>query len=129
VTQGYVEIKDCFSVPISDETEEKLEVDIEFHLNMFELHHKIHPTDVIIGWFSTGSEILPDDMIIHDFYSKNILNHPLFLLVDTVKNLEVKGFIDRPIVMGTDYFGIQFQRIPLEYNRLNCKKKSRIKNK
>ena len=88
---------------------------------MFELHHKVHPTDVVIGWFSTGSKILGDDMIIHDFYSKNILNNPLFLLVDTINNLEVKGFINKPILIGNEFFGNQYQRIPLEYKSLQCK--------
>eukprot|EP01080_Neovahlkampfia_damariscottae_P004781 gene4781-8367_t len=128
ITQGYVEIKDCFTVPINDETEDKLEVDIDFHSNMFELHHKVHPTDVVIGWFSTGSKILPDDMIIHDFYSKNILNHPLFLLVDTINNLQVKGFVDKPILMGNTFLGIKYQRIPLEYKNLNLKLKEEEEN-
>lgn len=49
INQGQVVIKDCFPVPFSDD-KDRVEVEIDFHQNMFELHQQVNPNDVIVGW-------------------------------------------------------------------------------
>ena len=40
-------------------------LDIEYHRNMLELHLRVSPKDVLIGWYSTGAGITDTDALIH----------------------------------------------------------------
>jgi translation initiation factor 3 subunit F len=122
--QGDIIIKDCFPVPYNDD-KDRVEVDIEFHQTMFELHHQINPTDVIVGWFATGDESWSDDVVIHDFYSKNIVKKPVFLSVgtDLVNGaMEIKGFVQKKLNFGETQVGYHFKRVDLQYKQFESEK-------
>ena len=40
-------------------------LDIEYHRNMLDLHLRVSPKDVMIGWYSTGAGITDTDALIH----------------------------------------------------------------
>ena len=40
-------------------------LDIEYHRNMLDLHLRVSPKDVLIGWYSTGAGITDTDALIH----------------------------------------------------------------
>lgn len=44
-----VEVKSSFAV-LHSETSEQVAVDMEYHRTMYELHHKVNPKEVIVGW-------------------------------------------------------------------------------
>lgn len=136
INQGQVVIKDCFPVPYSDD-KDRVEVDIDFHQNMYELQQQVNPNDVIVGWyfiffylifrFATGKENWSDDSVIHDFYSKNIVKSPVFLLVGTEvvsEGFQVKAFINKKLIIGDQHtnVGNYFQRVPLQYKTFESEK-------
>jgi len=41
-------------------------VDVEFHRAMIELHQKVNPKELIVGWYSTGDGVVPMDALIHE---------------------------------------------------------------
>lgn len=91
---GFVEIRNSFPVPHTEA--EQVAVDMDFHRTMYDLHHKANPQEVMVGWYSTGTEINANSVLIHEFYSGE-LNHPaIHLLMETdvsKKNLNVKAFV------------------------------------
>lgn len=46
---GEIEVRSAFAV-LHSETEEQVAVDMEYHRTMYELHHKVNPKEVIVGW-------------------------------------------------------------------------------
>jgi translation initiation factor 3 subunit F len=44
-----VEVRSSFAV-LHSETSEQVAVDMEYHRTMYELHHKVNPKEVIVGW-------------------------------------------------------------------------------
>lgn len=44
-----VEIRSCFAVP-HNETDDLVQVDMDYHRSMIELHTRVHPEEVIVGW-------------------------------------------------------------------------------
>ncbi|KAI5607622.1 eukaryotic translation initiation factor 3 subunit F [Silurus asotus] len=76
-----VEVTNCFSVP-HNESEDEVAVDMEFAKNMYELHKKVSPSEVIIGWYATGYDITEHSVLIHEYYSREAQN-PIHLTVDT----------------------------------------------
>lgn len=49
-TESEVEIRSAFAV-LHSETDEQVAVDMEYHRTMYELHHKVNPKEVIVGWY------------------------------------------------------------------------------
>ncbi|TNN43140.1 Eukaryotic translation initiation factor 3 subunit F [Liparis tanakae] len=76
-----IEVTNCFSVP-HNESEDEVAVDMEFAKNMYELHKRVSPTEVIIGWYATGFEITEHSVLIHEYYSREATN-PIHLTMDT----------------------------------------------
>lgn len=48
-TETEVEVHSAFAV-LHSETSEQVAVDMENHRAMYELHHKVHPKEIIVGW-------------------------------------------------------------------------------
>ena len=87
-----MEIHNCFAV-LHSETSEQVAVDFEYHRTMYDLHHKVNPKEVILGWcvnasqkvdellstnyrYSTGSNLNTYSALIQNFYSQETAPHP-----------------------------------------------------
>lgn len=110
-----IEIKNCYVVP-HNESADQVAVDINHHKTMSELHHKVNPQEVIVGWFSTGLTISSSDALIQEFYSKES-NHPVHLVVDTTlatKRFVVKAYVSRTLGLGDKHLATEFIEVPSE---------------
>ncbi|KAJ7514609.1 hypothetical protein O6H91_23G052200 [Diphasiastrum complanatum] len=110
-TDGIVEIRNSYAVP-HNESSDQVAVDIDYHRSMFELHQRVNPKEVIIGWlsvlwliwltrnrqvfdgstslapigfymYSTSSGVSGSDALIQDFYAREVTN-PVHLTIDTM---------------------------------------------
>lgn len=121
--KGAVEVTNCFPVPHS-ETVDAVAVDMTFHSTMFNLHQRVNASEVIVGWYSTGTEITQNSVLIHDFYSKEV-PQPFHLLLDT--NLTSSGFNIRAFVSAAagnpeKSLGSQFLEVSVELETTNSEK-------
>ncbi|TFK43777.1 JAB1/Mov34/MPN/PAD-1 ubiquitin protease-domain-containing protein [Crucibulum laeve] len=73
-TDTEIEVKSSFAV-LHSETSEQVAVDMEYHRTMYELHHKVNPKEVIVGWYSTGSNLNTYSALIQNFYSQETAPH------------------------------------------------------
>jgi len=115
IDNGVIEITNCFCVPHT-ESEEEVAVELDFATDMFELHRKVSPNDVIVGWFSTGHDILDHSLLIHDYY-KRVATNPIHLTVDTTLQkgrLEYKCYTSVPIGIPGATQATMFARFPVE---------------
>lgn len=48
-TDHEIEVRNCFAV-LHSETEDQVAVDMDYHRTMFDLHQKVNPKEVIVGW-------------------------------------------------------------------------------
>eukprot|EP00051_Salpingoeca_urceolata_P002301 m.48959 g.48959 ORF g.48959 m.48959 type:complete len:287 (-) comp12036_c0_seq2:49-909(-) len=76
-----VQVTSCFPVPHS-ETDETVAVDMDYHRTMSELHQRVNPKEVIVGWYATGNEVTEHSTLIHEFYSRDTKN-PVHICIDT----------------------------------------------
>lgn len=119
---GTIEIKNCFPVPHTES--DQVAVDMEFHRNMYELHQKTAPKEVIVGWYATGLDINENSVMIHEFYGKET-NIPTVahLLVDTTfsqdTTMGLRAYIGTAVTFGDKQLGSYFQPIPLEIRSLD----------
>ncbi|XP_051865302.1 eukaryotic translation initiation factor 3 subunit F [Pristis pectinata] len=116
VDKQTVEITNCFSVP-HNESEDEVAVDMEFAKNMYELHRKVAPNEVIVGWFATGHDITEHSVLIHEYYSREAQN-PVHLTVDTTLlngRMSIKAYVSAPLGVPGKTMGVMFTPLTVNY--------------
>lgn len=96
-TANSIEVVDSFVVPHAAQTETLYNV--EYASTMANFYRKVNSTQTTVGWYSTGSDIIPSANLIHDWYNHETRN-PVYLLVDTSlktdSSFQIKAFIGAP---------------------------------
>ncbi|XP_034291147.1 eukaryotic translation initiation factor 3 subunit F [Pantherophis guttatus] len=116
VDKHSVEVTNCFSVP-HNESEDEVAVDMEFAKNMYELHKKVSPSEIILGWYATGHDITEHSVLIHEYYSREAHN-PIHLTVDTsLQNgrMSIKAYISTTMGVPGKTMGVMFTPLTVKY--------------
>uniref|UniRef100_A0A4W4FJU4 Eukaryotic translation initiation factor 3 subunit F n=1 Tax=Electrophorus electricus TaxID=8005 RepID=A0A4W4FJU4_ELEEL len=111
-----VEVTNCFSVP-HNESEDEVAVDMEFAKNMYELHKKVSPSEVIIGWYATGYDITEHSVLIHEYYSREAQN-PIHLTVDTAlqsNRMNIRAYASAQMGVPGKTVGVMFTPLTVKY--------------
>ena len=69
VDKQCIEVTNCFCIP-HKEYEERVEADIVYAQEMFELNKKVAPHEALVGWFATGNDFTRHSALIHDYYAR-----------------------------------------------------------
>eukprot|EP00252_Welwitschia_mirabilis_P017552 TRINITY_DN38870_c0_g1_i1.p1 TRINITY_DN38870_c0_g1~~TRINITY_DN38870_c0_g1_i1.p1 ORF type:complete len:281 (+),score=38.16 TRINITY_DN38870_c0_g1_i1:142-984(+) len=119
---GTIDIRNSYSVPHT-ESSDQVALDIDYHRNMFELHQKVNPKEVIIGWYSTGSGVTGSSALIQDFYSREAPN-PVHLTIDTSFQSDrlIKAYISRTLSLGDRQLAAEFHEIPLDLRMVEAER-------
>jgi len=83
---------------------------------MYELHKKVNPSEVIVGWYSTSSEVTEHSVLIHEYYSRETKN-PVLLTIDTsLKGVRMgmKTYVSTKMGVPSKTVGTMFTPIPLD---------------
>ncbi|PNH02266.1 Eukaryotic translation initiation factor 3 subunit F [Tetrabaena socialis] len=115
VVDNTIEVKNCYVVP-HNESSEQVMVDVVHHKTMFDLHQKVAPHEVIVGWFATGSELYNSDALIQEFYSKESA-YPVHMVVDTTlkeEKFSIAAYTARTLALGDKVLATEFVEIPCE---------------
>mmetsp|Transcript_14156 Transcript_14156/g.38333 ORF Transcript_14156/g.38333 Transcript_14156/m.38333 type:complete len:284 (+) Transcript_14156:86-937(+) len=115
VEANVLEIKSCYVVPHT-ESAEQVAVDIAHHKTMYDLHQRVSPSEMILGWFATGSSMYNSDSLIQEFYGKETAN-PIHLKVDTTmanKKFSVTAYQFRVLGLGEKVLATEFIEVPCE---------------
>ncbi|KAL0263250.1 hypothetical protein SLS55_002230 [Diplodia seriata] len=97
-----IEIRNCYAVPHT-ETQEQVEVDMDYQKQMLQLHLRANPREVLVGWYATSAELNTFSALIQNFYGQQgdgTWPHPaVHLTVSTVpgKDIEARTYISAPI--------------------------------
>jgi translation initiation factor 3 subunit F len=121
---GTIEIKNCFPVPHTEG--EQVGVDPDYFHNMLDLHRKVSPKEIIVGWYATGIDIDENSVLIHEFFVKEMNQTPIHLLVDTGLtdySLSIKAYTSSNISFSEDkVLGAQFLPVPVEFTMFDLEK-------
>ncbi|KAL6749104.1 eukaryotic translation initiation factor 3f [Haematococcus lacustris] len=115
VVDNVLEVKGCYVVPHT-ESSEQVAVDIAHHTTMFELHQRVAPSEVILGWFATGSQMCNSDSLIQEFYTK-ASPHAVHLKVDTTltnKTFSIAAYQSRLLGFKDRPLATEFVELPCE---------------
>lgn len=115
VDKQCVEVTNCFCIP-HKEYEERVEADILYAQDMFELNKKVAPQENLVGWFATGNEITSHSALIHDYYARETKD-PIHLTLDTTLSsgkMTMKAYVFVPIGVPGATSGSMFTPVPVE---------------
>ncbi|XP_030375599.1 eukaryotic translation initiation factor 3 subunit F-2, partial [Scaptodrosophila lebanonensis] len=116
---GRIEITNSFGLVHKEHAGEcKVDMDVQYATDMYELNQLTYPQEKIIGWYSTGKLVSPSAVAIHDYYTREC-DEPVLLLVDTTLrggrfNTRLYCAVEIGVPGGTK--GIMFSLLPLEYS-------------
>ncbi|CAB1326715.1 unnamed protein product, partial [Coregonus sp. 'balchen'] len=111
-----VEVTNCFSVP-HNESEDEVAVDMEFAKNMYELHKRVSPSEVIVGWYATGFEITEHSVLIHEYYSREATN-PIHMTMDTALQsgkMNIRAYVSAQMGVPGKTVGVMFTPLSVKY--------------
>lgn len=89
-----VEVRNCFAIPHT-ETEEQVEVDVEYQKNMLAIHLKSTPREVLLGWYTTSLDLNNFSALIQNFFASpetGTFPHPAVHLTVSTAPGEPIGF-------------------------------------
>jgi translation initiation factor 3 subunit F len=115
-----VEIRNCYAVPHT-ETQEQVEVDMDYQKQMLALHLRANPREVLVGWYATSSDLNTFSALIQNFYGQQgdgTWPHPaVHLTVSTVpgKDIEARTYISAPIGVTAERAADSCLFIPVPY--------------
>jgi len=111
-----VEVKNCYCVPHKDHND-RVEIDIVYNQDMMvSPSYQVCPDQKVVGWFSTGVEVMPHSSNIHDYYSRETKD-PIHLTVDTsLRNgkMDMKAYVFVSFGVPGKTSGSMFAPIPVE---------------
>ena len=117
-----VVIKNCFPVPHQEsEDGESVAVDMAYHQTMLDLHQRVSPSDAVVGWYQTGTELNYLSSLIHAQYREDceVAEQPVCMTVDVAcqgNQLGVHAYFGKEVQLqeGEDCVG-RFEQVPLAY--------------
>eukprot|EP01088_Endostelium_zonatum_P019628 TRINITY_DN6870_c0_g1_i1.p1 TRINITY_DN6870_c0_g1~~TRINITY_DN6870_c0_g1_i1.p1 ORF type:complete len:327 (-),score=86.35 TRINITY_DN6870_c0_g1_i1:110-1069(-) len=82
-SKGVVDITNSYAIPFEEEPRQPsiFFVDHIYHENMFDMFKKVNATERVVGWYSTGPKIRPNDLEINEIWRRYTPN-PVLVLVD-----------------------------------------------
>ncbi|KAJ4479261.1 Mov34-domain-containing protein [Lentinula aciculospora] len=114
----HVEVRTSFAV-LHSETSEQVAVDMEYHRAMYELHRKVSSKEIIVGWYSTGSNLNTYSALIQNFYSQETAPHQAVHVsldtgVEPGQPAGVKGYVSSPVGVFPKPENCVFVPVPVE---------------
>ncbi|KAF8063040.1 TIF3F1 [Scenedesmus sp. PABB004] len=118
VADGVVHVSRCYVVP-HNESADQVAVDIVHHRTMHELHQRVAPNQIIVGWFSTGGAVGSSDALIQEHYSKEVstAHGPVHLRLDTSlaqDSLACSAYVSRSLGLGDKPLAVEFVEVPTD---------------
>jgi translation initiation factor 3 subunit F len=101
------EVRSCFAIPHT-ETDEQVEVDVEYQKNMLALTLRAAPRESLLGWYTTSPELNSFSALIQNFFAApetGTFPHPavhLTLSTEPGRPLETKCYISSPVAVSAD---------------------------
>jgi len=115
VDKQSIEVTNCFCIP-HKEYEERVEADIVYAQDMYELNQKVAPHETLVGWFATGNEITSHSALIHDYYARETKD-PIHLTLDTTLvsgQVIMKAYVFVPLGVPGATSGSMFTPVQVE---------------
>ncbi|KAH9819603.1 hypothetical protein DFH28DRAFT_1080202 [Melampsora americana] len=112
IETGEIEVRSTFGVPYAVNGRD-VAVDSDHHRTLLELHHRVSPKEVVVGWYATSPILNSFSSLIQDFYNSESIPLPAIHLTLDPVTLTFKTYISSPIGLSTlQTLNLLFKPVP-----------------
>ena len=115
--EGGVLVTNAFPVK-HNESGPTVEVDIDRHKAMYQLHRRTNTSEELVGWYATGTSTDLNTVVIHEFYGRECAR-PVHVLVNAGLEggeFDVKAFVSTAYRIEDTALDSEFRPIPVTVN-------------
>ncbi|GAN07478.1 mov34-domain-containing protein [Mucor ambiguus] len=108
--------------------EEIIVLDKEHYRNMYELHQRVNPEEVILGWYTAGADLSPACTPVHSFFADDVAPfQPIHVTVDTdalvkTSDMGLRAYASAPVGFTTNPGDCLFLPVPCEVKYLDAER-------
>ncbi|KAK4053412.1 hypothetical protein OIV83_001577 [Microbotryomycetes sp. JL201] len=96
-SDNQVDVRSAFGVPYQALGRGEVTVDMDHHKSLLELHQRVNPREVVVGWYATSPELNSFSALIHNFYSAESAPHAAVHLTLDPASLDFKAYTAQQI--------------------------------
>lgn len=96
-----VEIRNSFGVPYEIQGEGAVTVDMDHHKNLLDLHLRVSPKEVVVGWYASSPTLNSFSALIHNFYTSESSPSPAIHLTLDPDTLVFTAYTAAPVGTST----------------------------
>ncbi|BGP37585.1 hypothetical protein JCM10450v2_001500 [Rhodotorula kratochvilovae] len=100
-TDNVVEVRNAFAVPYEVRTRGQVTIDLDHHRAMLDLHLKVNPREVVVGWYASSPHLNSFSALIHNFYANEAAPHPAVHLTLDPASLAFAAYTAAPLGLAT----------------------------
>jgi len=127
VHKGVVDVTNSYAVPFEEDEMAPgiCFFDHNYHENMYSMYKKVNARENIVGWYSTGPRIRPDDLSINEII-RNYTPNPIYVIIDVQPKqdfeIPTKSYVAVEEVKedGTEAPALSFHHITSEIGALEA---------
>ncbi|SCV72309.1 BQ2448_3846 [Microbotryum intermedium] len=106
-----IEVRTSFGVPYQAQGKGSITIDMDHHKALLDLHHKVNPREVVVGWYATHPTLNSFSALIHNFYGSESSPFPAVHLVLHPETLAFASYVSMPV--GTTQRADQVAFVPV----------------
>lgn len=122
-----VEIRNSFSVIFTEESSQ-IVLDKDHYTSMHELHQRVNPEEVILGWYTAGPNVTPASAPLHTIFAQDTGNfRPIQVTFDTdmllkSDDLGLKAYTSATVGFSTKPGDCMYLPVPCEMKYLDAER-------
>ncbi|GAA5942460.1 eukaryotic translation initiation factor 3 subunit F [Sporobolomyces koalae] len=107
-----VHVRNAFGVPYEAHGKGQVTIDMDHHRALLDLHLKVNPREVVVGWYATSPALNSFSALIHSFYTSESAPFPAVHLTLDPESLAFTTYVSSPI--GTSLRADHLTFVPVE---------------
>ncbi|GAA5794767.1 maintenance of mitochondrial structure and function-domain-containing protein [Helicostylum pulchrum] len=122
-----VEIRNAFALIYTTEQDRPV-VDREHYRSMYELHQRVNPEEIILGWYTAGADLTASCTPIHTFFAEDVAPfQPIHVTVDTealfkTSDMGLRAYASAPVGFAGRSGDCMFLSVPCEVKYLDAER-------
>ncbi|KAK4056200.1 hypothetical protein OIO90_002641 [Microbotryomycetes sp. JL221] len=96
-SDNQIDVRSAFGVPYQALGRGEVTVDMDHHKSLLELHLRVNPREVVVGWYATSPELNSFSALIHNFYSAECAPHTAVHLTLDANSLDRRAYTAQQI--------------------------------
>ncbi|CEP15874.1 hypothetical protein [Parasitella parasitica] len=108
--------------------EKEIVLDREHYRNMYELHQRVNPEEIILGWYTAGADLSPACSPVHSFFAEDVAPfQPIHVTIDTdalikTSDMGLRAYSSAPVGFSTNPGDCLFLPVPCEVKYLDAER-------